>query len=352
MRLRASAPGKLVLLGEYAVLDGAPALVMAVDRRAVATLEVTDGRCHVYAPTVHPTVVGFDLAVDGTPRWHDDDPQVPQRLQLVTQVCRALAMRGLLPVQPFQLTLDSAAFFDDVSGAKLGLGSSAAMTTALASVLAAAAGHDDAVTDRSAWLQTLLQIHREFQQGRGSGVDVAAAVCGGIIRFQLVDGRVEVQPVAWPESLQRLWLWSGQSASTADFLQTLAAWRSAAPRSYEQRMGALMAVAELGAAAAAAGDAAALRNALSDAGDALQALGQAGKMAIFSPEHRRIADIVSTAGGIYKPCGAGGGDVGLAVADEADAAPLHDALHAAGLAVLDLGVDDAGLVVESMVDGD
>jgi len=33
----ATAPGKLILTGEYAVLDGAPALVIAVDRRVVAT---------------------------------------------------------------------------------------------------------------------------------------------------------------------------------------------------------------------------------------------------------------------------------------------------------------------------
>ena len=32
----ATAPGKLILTGEYAVLDGAPALVVAMDRRAVA----------------------------------------------------------------------------------------------------------------------------------------------------------------------------------------------------------------------------------------------------------------------------------------------------------------------------
>lgn len=41
MRLTASAPGKLVLLGEYAVLDGAPALVLAVNRRARAALATT-----------------------------------------------------------------------------------------------------------------------------------------------------------------------------------------------------------------------------------------------------------------------------------------------------------------------
>jgi len=40
----ASAPGKIVLSGEYAVLDGAPAIVMAVNRRARAALADVDGR--------------------------------------------------------------------------------------------------------------------------------------------------------------------------------------------------------------------------------------------------------------------------------------------------------------------
>ena len=40
MRIRASAPGKIVLSGEYAVLDGAPAICAAVDRRAAVTIEL------------------------------------------------------------------------------------------------------------------------------------------------------------------------------------------------------------------------------------------------------------------------------------------------------------------------
>ena len=43
----ASAPGKLIVCGEYAVLDGAAAICAAVDRRAVVTVEAADDSYHV-----------------------------------------------------------------------------------------------------------------------------------------------------------------------------------------------------------------------------------------------------------------------------------------------------------------
>ena len=48
MKVRATAPGKLVVLGEYAVLAGAPALVLAVDRRCRVDLGPSDDeRCQL-----------------------------------------------------------------------------------------------------------------------------------------------------------------------------------------------------------------------------------------------------------------------------------------------------------------
>ena len=40
--IRASAPGKLFLLGEYAVLEGAPAMLTAVDRRVTVQITTSD----------------------------------------------------------------------------------------------------------------------------------------------------------------------------------------------------------------------------------------------------------------------------------------------------------------------
>ena len=39
--IRASAPGKVIVAGEYAVLHGAPAVAMAIDRRAHVTIDAT-----------------------------------------------------------------------------------------------------------------------------------------------------------------------------------------------------------------------------------------------------------------------------------------------------------------------
>ena len=51
MEVVASAPAKLVLLGDYAVLEGARALVQAVDRRAqVRIVSREDHVCDVHAP--------------------------------------------------------------------------------------------------------------------------------------------------------------------------------------------------------------------------------------------------------------------------------------------------------------
>ena len=56
----ASAPGKVILCGEYAVLDGAPAICMAVDRRARVEITEIDGDISdVSAPGYTNKLVGF-----------------------------------------------------------------------------------------------------------------------------------------------------------------------------------------------------------------------------------------------------------------------------------------------------
>ena len=61
MRVRATAPGKLVVLGEYAVLTGAPALVLAVDRQCQVAEDVV---IEVTGPLKFRNPVSVDTEID------------------------------------------------------------------------------------------------------------------------------------------------------------------------------------------------------------------------------------------------------------------------------------------------
>lgn len=124
--MKASAPGKLVLLGDYAVLAGGPALVAAVDRRAVGA---TGG------PIPPSAVVEAVLA---RAKLEGGRPELPE--------------------------IDTRAFLDE-HGQKLGLGSSAAVAVVTAAL---SLGRDD-----ERILRVALEGHRDAAGGVGSGVDVA-----------------------------------------------------------------------------------------------------------------------------------------------------------------------------------
>ena len=168
----ATAPGKIVLSGEYAVLWDAPAVCMAIDRRArVEVLPSEDGQCHLVTP-------GFA----GEERF--------RVLDAVTG--------GRRPAR--RIELDTSAFRDE--GRKIGIGSSAALTVALAAAL----GNTVDV------LAPVFEAHAHLQGGAGSGVDVAAAVHGGLFVYEKATRRVT--PLAWPEGLHFRVIWTGISAST------------------------------------------------------------------------------------------------------------------------------------------
>lgn len=353
MNITASAPGKLVLLGEYAVLEGAPAIAMAVNRRASVRLEPRLGtKCEVLAPDILAAGTPFAIDRHGLPHWQDADAG---RLDLVDQVLRGLAAEQLGPPagRGFRLQLDTHEFFDEPGAGekrKLGLGSSAALTVALATAVVAHAGRGAAAANRRVWLQRLLALHRKFQGGHGSGVDVATSLIGGVISYQLTSGGLHpiARDVAWPEPVLRLYVWSGRSASTPKLLAILDRWHRDNPAQYAALMNELTVIAEAAVNALARADGASLIEAAAAYADGLRALGAASGVAIYSDEHVAIAALAAEAGLVYKPCGAGGGDIGvvLALNDPERLEALRLRLRDAGFLAVPLAVDETGLKLE------
>jgi phosphomevalonate kinase len=331
VRFQARAPGKLIALGEYAVLEGAPALVLAVDRYAVATLEPSrDAECHLRTRMAEQGDRSFPLGS-------------ASGVALVDTVIGSARAGGA-----WSGTLDSSDFF--VGDLKLGLGSSAAALCAWAGAWAAYVAQTAARPDTS--LATLVLLHRKFQGGRGSGIDVAASLTGGVVEFRLDVARApQVGSVRLPNSVGFAGIFAGRSASTPEFVAHFRAFQAARPAEAAKWVRQLSATAEAGCAAARGGAADAFVEAIAEYGRGLAALGVAIGADIVTAEHRQIGEHARRHGVAYKVSGAGGGDLGLACALDNGALDAFKAsIRARGFRVIELSLAERGLAVNELAD--
>ncbi len=330
----AHAPGKLVVCGEYAVLAGAPAIAVAMEARARA--RVTDAGNGGSLAVADGGTWAF-VWQDGLPRWREIPPDGQGRI--LEAVAATLADEGAKLSVPLDIRLDTRAFRvwrADGRADKLGLGSSAALTVALTAALLAHAGR--ACTARAQLFDICARAHRRFQEGAGSGIDVATAVHGGVV---LLAGG-EIRPLAWPAGLAWLPVWSGAGASTREMLDRYKAFRDADPARFGRQTAVLREIAVAAASAWEGQEIQALLRSLADYDDALRALDSGAGLGIYTPAHDRFARIAQRCGAVYKTSGAGGGDFGIALADSLDIIDRVAAAFAAERALTLPGSHGAG----------
>lgn len=346
----ATAPAKLMLVGEYAVVEGAPALVAAVNRRVRVVLEERDGEGWAYrtdaAGGVERTLYldADGRLVDGRGRAALDDPAT--RL-LSVALAESLETRDTRLPLGLAVEIESRALHADGDGQKLGLGSSAAVMVALGAALRRLGGAPADVVKPAEALRLDLAAHRRLQDGRGSGADVAASHHGGVIRFHRTDdSTVRCRSVHMPDNLFLRCFWTGRSASTAAFLAKAEAWRAQAPGAWEAHMTHLTAVSTEAADAFEKANTHAFLAACEHYAEGLEHLGTALQAPIVSGPHRRLRALAHAAGAVYKPSGAGGGDIGVAfgVDPEGLSRMARDAAGA-GYPTLTIDVDPLGVEV-------
>lgn len=286
-----SAPGKAFLCGEYAVLSGAPAIVAAVGRRVIA-------------------------------RWDRRSPK--------TTLLRSEARATIAAAQedfgepPYHLSLDTRRLYEGPN--KLGLGSSAAVAAATAAAVAAAHGHDlneREVIDRV--FATALRGHSAVAP-QGSGADVAAATYGGYLWIERRCGELRVQPIEPPSSLVCLLIWTGQSARTSDLLARVSRLEALAPKIHDRCLAMLKQHATEFVHAFRSDDGRGIIEKAREYNACMSALGVAAQAPIVNTELRRAAEWAEWHGGAAKPCGAGGGDLGVAFFLDRNAAQEFAAL--------------------------
>jgi len=293
----ARAPGKLVLSGAYAVLSGAPALVVAVDRYVLAD---SARRATFLTPEVQAA-----LGAQSAP-WFD-----------------ASELRE--------------------GEQKLGLGSSAAILVASLAALELAAEptlKDDALCARV--YERALVAHRAAQGG-GSGVDVAASAHGGVLAARRKGGVLELERLALPGGLEfEVWACS-VSASTAAFLARIGEFAERDPATHAARIQAQADAAESALAAAQRADAAGFVGAIAEQVATLTALGKSAGVSIVTVELAELAQLAAAHGAAFLPAGAGGGDVAYWVGTSAPPPAFAARARELGLSRVQLALGARGV---------
>jgi phosphomevalonate kinase len=308
----ANAPGKVLWAGEYAVLDGMAAVVMAVDRRVRA--EAPSAR----AGTLSPFLTAAAEEVASRYGQESSEAQAARRAWV-----------------------DSGALARD--GKKLGLGSSAAATVA---AIAAATG-----ADRKTIHEMAHRAHAAAQAprgARGSGADIAASVHGGLLLVKQLspEAPLRVEPLPWPPGLGFVLVWTGVPADTPPLVAQVRALRERDPRGHATAM------VSLGDAAADLADAfqradhAAIISAVARGHAALAELAARSGAELVPPAFAEVRALAAAHDGAAKPTGAGGGDVVLTVfPDPEAAAAFRVTLAPRGMIALDTRVDPDGVLL-------
>jgi phosphomevalonate kinase len=324
----ARAPGKVVALGEYAVLDGAPAVVLALDRFVEVTMAASsDGACRLVTRAGETIERSFV-------------PGQPSGVPLIDFVGASVP----LPT-PWHATIDSRALF--AGSTKLGLGSSAAVVCAWAGAFAAFAREQGLGDVADLRVGGLIELHSALQGGKGSGLDVAASYTGGAITFRLTGSLPpQIGSVRLPNSVGFAGIFTGRSASTPELVSRYRAWLRERPKEAAELVGRLRSQAEAGCAALTGDDAAGWLEAFEAYGLLLQELGASIGADIVTAEHREIGAEARRHGVAYKISGAGGGDLGLACAADAGALrAFSQSVGDRGFRVIKVSLADHGLQV-------
>jgi len=172
--LEVSAPGKLMLFGEHAVIYGQPCIVTAVDQRMIlVAVPVKEREFRIEAPDVG--VIGYERDLDALGLVGD----IPKGVRFVEVAIKLFKEKFGLPSG---IAIKTKSEFETS-----GLGSSSAVVVCTIKALSELTGKRlsrKELFDLS--YKTVLEV-----QKTGSGFDVAAAIWGGTVFYLLGGKRIE-----------------------------------------------------------------------------------------------------------------------------------------------------------------
>lgn len=326
-----SAPGKLFVLGEHAVVFSGTCIVTAVDSRLHMTLSQSPAQNTPKLIISAPDVDLYD--------WEISLEALSQKTEFsgassFIESCIALFYH-YFPDKfgNFDISIETNSDF----GATLGLGSSSATVAACLFGLAVLL---DINLDPFDLFELGIQAIQQVQK-LGSGADLAAAIYGGTLYYINDPADRDIIPFDL-KNLPLLVVYSGEKAKTVNYVQEVAKLKDRWTDTISQIIETMLILVENG------------RTCLDKQN--WQALGQLmniqhGLLHAIGVDTPALSDIIFTAreSGAFgaKLSGAGGGDCAIILVDPTQKDAIAEKLRSAGKQVLDINVNTDGVRLEA-----
>ncbi len=316
--IKVSAPGKLMLFGEHAVIYDKPCLVASVDHRISVSLEKrNDNNIILTAPELNIK----NQTVSNLEKTHFK--KVSFILTAVRNFFKKYDLKSGLDIK-------TKSEFSD----KVGLGSSSAVVVSTIkglSELFKIKMNEKDIFDLS--YQTVLDV-----QGLGSGFDVAAAVYGGILFFKTAGKVIKTVNI---QNIPLVIGYTGIKADTPTLVKMVSEKRTKEPNKINNIFNEIEKIVNLAKAE--------IENKDWEEVGRLMNLNQ-NLLRNLDVSSKKLEDLIKAAlgAGAYgsKLSGAGGGDCMIAIADENNLDKIKQVIEKAGGSIINARIPAEGVKIE------
>ncbi len=362
-----SAPGKLMIAGEWSVLEGNACVVAAVNRRVFVEISKSD--------QITVSVKDFEIKdvkaefEDDELEWKNANAQEQEKLKFSKAAIEA-SLQYIGKCKPFKISSwdDGAQIRIKNENKKIGFGSSAA--SVVATVAAILAFHGVDIEKNKEVIYKLSTIAHFFAQGKvGSAFDVAASTYGNVIAYNRFDAAwllrqfdnkksvneiicqewpgFKVGELGIPKKMIFLVAWTMESASTSAMIKQMQSFKEAAPGAYSMIYDDIGKLATELVDAWKKSDGTRIIELVRANEELLARLGAESGVNIETPELKKLSEVADMAGAAGKLSGAGGGDCGIAICfDKKTAEKIKSEWKKAGLYPLNVSIDRHGVRIE------
>ena len=308
MKVESTAPGKIFLSGEYFVLDGALATIMSTKQRVKVTIEDQMDVDNIFYCSVIDQCFPFSVNNSYQVNWLDEDPgEFGLFLELSITIMRVKPTNTLF-------TIDS----DDLyfQGTKIGLGSSAAISVAVLNAINNFYGLKLSEYDL---INHSMELHKLHQGKNGSGLDIISSHADSnlIECSKNMLNKYKWNALDWPKNLIIKGVITSQHSSTSSMIEKYNIAKQDNSQNFKSLYSKMTQILKDFSEAWHQGNSSDILSLLKQQNILIKQLDHDFDLGIYTQEHNKILDLAESVDLFYKPSGAGGGDLGVIISDDA-----------------------------------